>query len=96
MVTKKRGRKISKKVKKISKKNVKEGLVRSTKRKMKLVLKNLILFTILTLASFLLYTFSNNELFRSLFGLLAMILGFVGLAFLIVFLALWILKLMKK
>lgn len=96
MVTKKRGRKISNKTKKLRKKNVKSVRVRSSKRKIKLTLKNLILFAILTLISFLFYRFSNNVLFRSLFGLLAMILGFVGLAFLIVFLALWILKLMKK
>ena len=96
MVTKKRGRKTSKKTKTVRKKNVKSVRVRSSKKKIKLVLKNLILFAILTLVCFLLYIFSNNELFRSLFQLLAMILGFVGLAFLIVLLALWILKLMKK
>ena len=96
MVTKKRGKRTSKKTKIVRKKNVKSVRVRSSKKKIKLVLKNLILFAILTLVSFLLYIFSNNELFRSLFQLLAMILGFVGLAFLIVLLALWILKLMKK
>ena len=96
MVTKKRGRKTSKKTKSVRKKNVKPVRVRSSKKKIKLVLKNLILFAILTLVCFLLYIFSNNELFRSLFQLLAMILGFVGVAFLIVLLALLILKVMKK
>ena len=104
MAKKKRGRKTSrkvkgksiKKIKKSSKKSVGKRFVRSTKRKIELVLKNLVLFAILTLVFSLFYIFSNNTLFRSLFGLLAMILGFVGLAFLIVFLALWGLKLMKK
>ena len=90
MVKKKRVKRTSRK------KNVKQVRVRSTKRKINLVLKNLILFTILTLASLLLYFLSNKELFRSLFYLLAIVLGFVGIAFLIVFLALLILKLMKK
>ena len=107
MANKKRGKKTSKKVKRVgnrsakkikksSKKSVGKRFVRSTKRKINLVLKNLVLFAVLALVSFGLYVFSNNVLFRSLFGLLAMILGFVGLAFLIVLLALLGLKLMKK
>ena len=96
MAKKKRGRKASKKTKTIRKKTAKRGLVRSTKRKINLVLKNLILFAVLAFVSFCLYTFLNNELFRNLFSLLAMIFGFIGLAFLIVFLALLILRLMKK
>jgi polyferredoxin len=95
MVTKKRVKKITSKSKKVKKK-VKQIRVRATKRKINLVLKNLILFTILALGSFLLYRFSNNDLFINLFKLLAMILGFVGVAFLIVLLALLILKFMKK
>jgi hypothetical protein len=96
MVKKKRGKKTVKKSKKISKKNIKLPRVRSTKRKINLVLKNLILFAILTLVSLILYFLSNDILFRSLFQLLAIVLGFVGLAFLIVLLALLILKIMKK
>ena len=95
MVKKKRAKKSTSKSKK-GKKKVKQVRVRSTKRKINLVLKNLILFVILTVASLLLYFVSNKELFRSLFQLLAMILGFVGVAFLIVLLALLILKFMKK
>jgi polyferredoxin len=95
MVTKKRVKKITSKSKKVKKK-VKQVRVRATKRKINLVLKNLILFTILALGSLLLYSVSNNDLFINLFKLLAMILGFVGVAFLIVLLALLILKFMKK
>ncbi len=89
MVKKKRGKKNSKKV-------GEKSLVRATKRKIQLVLKNLILFGLLTAIFFCLYRISNNEIFTSLFQLLAIVLGFVGLAFLIVLLALLILKLMKK
>ena len=95
MVKKKRAKKSTSKPK-IVKKKAKQVRVRSTKRKINLVLKNLILFTILALACLLLYFVSNQELFRSLFQLLAMVLGFVGVAFLIVLLALLILKFMKK
>ncbi len=96
MVKKKRGKKTAKKSKKISKKNIKRPRVRATKRKINLVLKNLVLFAILTLVSSILYLLSNDTLFRSLFQLLAIVLGFVGIAFLIVLLALLILKIMKK
>ncbi len=97
MAKKKRGKKTtSKKVRKAGKKTVQRRLVRSTKRKINLVLRNLILFGVLALISFCLYTFCTNELFRNLFYLLTLIFAFVGLAFLIILLALAILKLMKK
>ena len=95
MVKKKTVKKSTSKPKKV-KKNAKSVRIRSTKKKINLVLKNLILFAILTVASLLLYFVSNKALFRSLFQLLAMVLGFVGVAFLIVLLALLILKFMKK
>ena len=85
-----------KKAPKKTKKAIKGGAVRFTKRKFNLVWKNLVLFGVLALVFFCLYIFSNNQLLRNLFQLLAMILGFVGVAFLIVLLALLILKLMKK
>ena len=96
MVKKKRGKKVSGNIKKVSKKNAKKESINPTKKKINLVLRNLALFAVLTLVFFILYNFSNNVLFRSLFELLAMILGFVALAFLIVFLALLILRSMKK
>ena len=89
MAKKKRRRKTPKKV-------GKKNLVRATKRKIRLVLRNLILFTVLATISLFFYILLNNEMLKSLFQLLAMILGFVGLAFLIVLLALLILKMMKK
>jgi len=85
--------KTSRKTKPVKEKSTK---IRSTKRKIKLVLRNLIFFVVLSLISLVLYFLSNNAVFRNLFKLLTMLLGFVGAAFLIVLLALWILKLMKK
>jgi hypothetical protein len=96
MATKKKRKKTSKKVSKTKKKEVKSVKTRSSKKKILLVLKNLILFAVLTLASVLLYVFSNKEIFRNLFQLLAIVLGFVGLAFLIVLFVLLLLKGMKK
>jgi hypothetical protein len=95
----KKKRKTSKAIskKKIAKeKEDAKKLVRATKRKIKLVVRNLIVFGGLFLISFCLYNLSSNLMFRNLFYLLSMVLGFVGLAFLIVFLALLIMKLMKK
>ncbi|MBU2615990.1 MAG: hypothetical protein KKC19_02705 [Nanoarchaeota archaeon] len=45
--------------------------------------RNLVLFVILFLASYLLYTFSNTNLFSTFFGITSIILGFVSLSFLI-------------
>lgn len=101
-MVKKRGKKSSRnlKSKKVSKssrvQNKTFKKVRSTKRKIFLVLRNLIFFSVLSLLSFVFYLLSSNSLYRSLFQLLAIVLGFVGLAFLIILLALLILKAMKK
>lgn len=92
----KKRRKISKKSKRISKKNKEKRLVRSTKRKIKISLTNLILFAVLTLISYFLSIFLNNEILKNLFYLLVIIFGFLGVAFLIIFLAFLFLKLMKK
>ena len=70
--------------------------VRASKRKINLVLKNLILFAILSLVSFLLYSVSSNDLLINLFYLLAIVLGFVAGAFLIILLIFFFLRIMKK
>ena len=70
--------------------------VRSTKRKIILVARNLILFIILALLSFLLSIVSGGQIYRDFFSLLTWILGFVAVAFLIAFLILLILKSLKK
>lgn len=66
------------------------------KRKFDIVLKNMILFTILLIASLVLYNVSTQEMYETLFLLLSMIFAFVDLAFLIVLLVFFVLKIMKK
>lgn len=86
------------KKKKVNKKGKKTStkMVRASKRKINLVLKNLILFTGLALISFLIYYFLGEGLLKNLLSFSAMISGFIALAFLIVFLVFYIMKLLKK
>lgn len=51
-------------------------------------LRDLILFALLSVISFMLFTVSGSELYQDMFYLLAMIFGFVAVAFLIAYLAL--------
>ncbi|MEK6817265.1 MAG: hypothetical protein AABX80_00530 [Nanoarchaeota archaeon] len=52
----------------------------------RLALRDLILFALLSVISFILFTVSGNTLYQDTFYLLAMIFGFISVAFLIVFL----------
>ena len=67
-----------------------------SKRRIGLVLKNLVVFLALALISYLLYMFLGNSLIQSLFYLLSMVFVFVGIAFLIVLLVLLVLRVAKK
>jgi|TARA_Y100000310_G_scaffold285257_1_gene308607 uncharacterized membrane protein len=68
----------------------------ASKRKVSLALKNLILFTILSVLSFgLTYVFSD-EILVSFFWMTSLISGFVAVAFLISYLVLFFMKLLKK
>lgn len=89
---------VKKSTKKVSKKSspIKYKKVLVSKQPINLVLKNLILFTILSLASFLLYLVSSDKLLINLFSLLAMVLGFVAGAFLIILLIFFFMRLMGK
>jgi hypothetical protein len=73
-----------------------KNLVLSSRKKIKLVLRNLVLFIGISFISFILYLVSNKDIFRTLFSLLAMIFGFVSVAFLIVLLIFFFMKLFKK
>ncbi|MEX0920339.1 MAG: hypothetical protein WDZ69_02025 [Candidatus Pacearchaeota archaeon] len=94
MAQKKRAKKTSKKsVKKSSKsvaKKVSSNKVNSISRKLGVAWKNLILFLILFVASFVLYSASTSDLFISFFWVLSFITGFIFLAFLIAFIVLLI------
>jgi len=93
-MAKKSARKVTKKV--VKKSINKPKQIKSNKQKINLVLKNLTLFAILFLASLLLYRVSSNELLSNLFYLLAIVLGFVAGAFLIILLVFFFMRLMKK
>ena len=85
-------RSVSKKASHISSKKV-----RATGKKITLVSRNLILFIVLSLLSFLLYLVSNNKpLYAEFFRVLSWILGAIALAFFIAFLILIIMKAMRK
>lgn len=102
MVKKKKGvkKKVSKK--KVSRKRVKNSyrsskkFVRSTKDKRKLVVSKLIFFVILFIASFLIYSAASTDIYRNLFGLFAILFGFLSLALVLVLIIFYILKLLEK
>ncbi len=58
--------------------------------------KNLILFLIIFIVSFLFYNFSSSELLKNFFGILSIIFGFLTFAFLVVFIVLLILRKARK
>ena len=71
-------------------------LIIPSKKKINLVLRNLVLFVVISLVSFILYLVSSKAMFKNLFSLLAMVFGFVSVAFLIVLLIFLFTKLFKK
>ena len=70
--------------------------VKSLKDRISLAWKNIILFLIIFIVSFILYTFSSNDLLKNFFGVLSIIFGFLTFAFLIAFIVLVILRASKK
>lgn len=64
----------------------------ASKRKFDLVLKNLVLFAILFAVSLILYNVFTDEILVSFFWMLALITGFIAVAFLISYLILFLLK----
>ncbi|MFH1151605.1 MAG: hypothetical protein V1788_00600 [Nanoarchaeota archaeon] len=64
-------------------------------KKKNIVVKNLAIFVILFVASFLLYNVSTQEIYINLFFILSFIFGFVSIAFLIVYLVFFFRKVMK-
>jgi len=74
----------SRKVKKSSKRVMK----RTPQYNSRLALRDLILFALLSVVSFMLYTVSGSELYQDMFYLVALLFGFISVAFLIVYLIL--------
>jgi membrane glycosyltransferase len=87
-------RKVKKKVSR-SKVRVKSSKP-SNGKKFNLVLTNLFVFVMLFVASSLLYLVSNNAFYDSVFYLLAILFGFISVAFLITFLVFVFLRVSKK
>ena len=99
-MAKKKKVKVKKKIKK-SKKTVKRAKGKSkrfarSKNKISIAFKKLILFTILFIGSYLIYDASSNALWSVVAQVVAIITGLIALAFLIAWLVLVFLKLMKK
>jgi len=69
---------------------------KSLKDRVNLAWKNFLLFLIISIISFVLYTFSSNELLKNFFGVLLIIFGFLTFALLISFIVLLILRAPKK
>jgi len=96
MARKKRARKRA--VRKVSRKvsNLKGFGKNDTKRKITIVLNNLLLFVALSLVSFVLFRFLQNDILVNLFYAMSMIFGFVSVGFLITLLVLLLMKVLKK
>ena len=83
--------------KKVSKKSsVKKENKKPSRKKISLVWKNLVLFGILFLASFMLYIVTSNELLNDFFYLLSIVLGAITGAFILILLVFFVMKLMRK
>ena len=81
----------------VAKKSVsKTRKVVASKRKIRLVLRNLILFAILSALSFGLYNVFNDKILVNFFWMVSLVSGFVAVAFLIVYLILIFMKGFKK
>jgi hypothetical protein len=68
----------------------------SSRFKIGMVFRNLILFVLLTILSYLLYFASSNGVLMNLFYFLRFIFGFISVAFFIALLVLLFMKWMKK
>jgi len=66
------------------------------KRKISVLLNNLLLFIALSLVSLVLTQFSSSAFFINLFSVLTIVFGFIALAFLIVFLVLILIRALSK
>jgi len=71
-------------------------LTRTSDKKIGFVFKKLMIFAILAIASYLIYTITSEGFLNNLFFLLTFVLGFVSLAFLIVLLIILIMKGLKR
>ena len=78
------------------KKSNKSGRVDSKKRKVKIILKNLILFAVLFVLSVILKNIFTDEILVNFFWILALVTGFITVAFVITYLVFFFSILFKK
>jgi hypothetical protein len=71
-------------------------LSRKPINKMRLAIRNLVLFAALCLASFIGYGLTDNIMFENFFKIMCIIFGALGVAFLIVIVVLLLLKAFRK
>ena len=88
---------VKKRVKRASRKAKKSSSpIAGKKRKVSVLLNNLLLFIALSLVSLVLTEFSSNVFFINLFSVLTIVFGFIAVAFLIVFLVLLLVRALRK
>jgi hypothetical protein len=100
---KRKGRKVSRKVSRtrtssrvssrVSSRS--SGIIASTK-KFNLVISNLILFAIIFVVSLGLYYVSSNDFYANMFWMVALLTGFLSVAFLLVYLILLVMRYLGK
>ena len=66
------------------------------KNKLKFALNRFLFFVILSLISFVVYSYIGNDLLNDLFFVMTMIFGFIAVGFLVVLLILFIIKNIRK
>ena len=81
-------------VRKVSRKPVAKK--RPSESKFRMVVRNLILFAVLFIISYMLFSVAGQEIYINLFFMLSLIFGFVALAFLIAFLIFLFRRILKK
>ena len=94
---------VKKATKKVTKKVVQQRpitktkrLARATKRKIKIIINNILLFAVAMLIFLVLFYASNTEIYQNLFMLLAICAGVIVMAFLIVLLIFVLLRFLNK
>ena len=96
---KRKGRKVSRKVSRtrtssrVSSRS--SGIIASAK-KFNLVISNLILFAIIFVVSLGLYYVSSNDFYANMFWMVALLTGFLSVAFLLVYLILLVMRYLGK
>jgi hypothetical protein len=101
MARKKRVKRVSRKaprrkIKRVVRSKSSSSKFFNIKNKFSLVLNNFLLFVALSLVSFVLFRFIQNNFLMNLFFIMAIIFGFVAASLLIVLIILFVIKIVSK